>query len=71
VTLPTGVRLHWREAGTYGEKGRDLLLWLDGLGIGAAVWGGASMGRGAVGDRRFFRNNRVRVADLVDTPRCV
>jgi 3-oxoadipate enol-lactonase len=98
VTLPTGVRLHWREAGdpsapavvwihggsvedssfmlpdlepflpriralfpdtrghglsqkferaqdyTYPEKGRDLLLWLDGLGIGAAVWGGASMG---------------------------
>src|SRR4029453_18130487 len=29
---------------TYPEKGRDLLLWLDGLGIGAAVWGGASMG---------------------------
>ena len=98
MTLPTGVRLHWREAGdpaspavvwihggsvedssfmlpdlepflpriralfpdtrghgfsqkferaedyTYPEKGRDLLLWLDGLGIGAAVWGGASMG---------------------------
>jgi pimeloyl-ACP methyl ester carboxylesterase len=98
VTLPTGVRLHWREAGdpaspavvwihggsvedssvmlpdlepflpriralfpdtrghglsqkferaedyTYPEKGQDLLLWLDGLGIGAAVWGGASMG---------------------------
>jgi pimeloyl-ACP methyl ester carboxylesterase len=98
VTLPTGVRLHWREAGdpaspavvwihggsvedssfmlpdlepflpriralfpdtrghglsqkferaedyTYPEKSRDLLLWLDGLGIGAAVWGGASMG---------------------------
>jgi 3-oxoadipate enol-lactonase len=98
VTLPTGVRLHWREAGdssapavvwihggsvedssfmlpdlepflsriralfpdtrghglsekferaedyTYPEKGGDLLLWLDGLGIGAAVWGGASMG---------------------------
>lgn len=98
MTLPTGVRLHWREAGdpaspavvwihggsvedssfmppdlepflpriralfpdtrghglsqkferaedyTYPEKARDLLLWLDGLGIGAAVWGGASMG---------------------------
>jgi pimeloyl-ACP methyl ester carboxylesterase len=98
VTLPTGVRLHWREAGspagapvvwihggsvedssfmlpdlepflpavralfpdtrghglsqkferpddyTYAAKGADLLAWLDGLGIGAAVWGGASMG---------------------------
>jgi 3-oxoadipate enol-lactonase len=98
VTLPTGVRLHWREAGdpasppvvwihggsvedssfmlpdlepflpriwalfpdtrghglsqkfertedyTYPEKGRDLLAWLDGLGIARAVWGGASMG---------------------------
>jgi 3-oxoadipate enol-lactonase len=98
VTLPTGVRLHWQEAGdpsapavvwihggsvedssfmlpdlepflpriralfpdtrghglsqkferaedyTYLEKGRDLLLWLDRLGIDAAVWGGASMG---------------------------
>jgi pimeloyl-ACP methyl ester carboxylesterase len=98
VTLSTGVRLHWREAGnpagppvvwihggsvedssfmlpdlepflpairalypdarghglsqkferaedyTYGAKGADLLAWLDGLGIDAAVWGGASMG---------------------------
>src|SRR5262245_15679435 len=96
--LPTGVRLHWREAGepsrpavvwihggsvedssfmlpdlepflpairglfpdtrghglsqkferardyTYPEKCRDLLLWLDGLGVESAVWGGASMG---------------------------
>jgi hypothetical protein len=119
VTLPTGVRLHWREAGdpaspavvwipggsvedssvmlpdlepvlpriramfpdtrghglsqkferaedyTYSEKGRDLLLWLDGLGIGAhcgaerrwvgalALGGGASgAGRGPGLDRR-------------------
>ena len=98
MTLPTGVRLHWREAGnpsgppvvwihggsvedssfmlpdlepflptiralfpdtrghglsqkferpedyTYAAKGADLLAWLDALWIGAAVWGGASMG---------------------------
>jgi pimeloyl-ACP methyl ester carboxylesterase len=98
VVLPTGVRLHWREAGdparpvvvwihggsvedsalmlpdlepfsgrihallpdtrghglsqrfervedyTYARKGEDLLLWLDGLGVREAVWGGASMG---------------------------
>jgi pimeloyl-ACP methyl ester carboxylesterase len=103
VLLPTGVRLHWREAGlasgppasppvvvwihggsvedssvmvadlepffgrvralfpdtrghglstrfervedyTYARKAEDLLLWLDGLGIREAVWGGASMG---------------------------
>lgn len=29
---------------TYARKGEDLLLWLDSLGIEAAVWGGASMG---------------------------
>ena len=29
---------------TYPKKGEDLLLWLDALGIGQAVWGGASMG---------------------------
>jgi pimeloyl-ACP methyl ester carboxylesterase len=29
---------------TYERKGEDLLLWLDALGIEAAVWGGASMG---------------------------
>jgi 3-oxoadipate enol-lactonase len=29
---------------TYPAKGADLLLWLDGLGVRAAVWGGASMG---------------------------
>src|SRR5262249_13847887 len=29
---------------TYPKKAGDLLLWLDGLGIGQAVWGGASMG---------------------------
>jgi len=29
---------------TYAAKGGDLILWLDCLGIGAAVWGGASMG---------------------------
>lgn len=29
---------------TYPRKAEDLLLWLDALGIGAAVWGGASMG---------------------------
>ncbi len=28
----------------YPEKGRDLIAWLDGLGIATAVWGGASMG---------------------------
>jgi pimeloyl-ACP methyl ester carboxylesterase len=98
TVLPTGVRLHWREAGvpdgppvvwihggsvedssfmvadlepffpriralfpdtrghglsekfervedyTYPRKAEDLLLWLDGLGIERAVWGGASMG---------------------------
>ncbi len=101
--MPTGVRLHWREAGpvarpaastpvvvwihggsvedssvmvpdlepffgrvralfpdtrghglstrfervedyTYARKAEDLLLWLDGLGVRQAVWGGASMG---------------------------
>jgi 3-oxoadipate enol-lactonase len=96
--LPSGVRLHWREAGdprkpslvwihggsveessvmlpdvepflgrvrallpdtrghglsekferaadyTYARKGEDLGPWLDGLGVAAAVWGGASMG---------------------------
>jgi pimeloyl-ACP methyl ester carboxylesterase len=29
---------------TYARKAEDLLLWLDGLGIREAVWGGASMG---------------------------
>ncbi len=29
---------------TYPEKGKDLLAWLDELGLGSAVWGGASMG---------------------------
>jgi 3-oxoadipate enol-lactonase len=29
---------------TYPEKCRDLLHWLDGLGVEQAVWGGASMG---------------------------
>lgn len=29
---------------TYARKAEDLLLWLDRLGIGEAVWGGASMG---------------------------
>jgi pimeloyl-ACP methyl ester carboxylesterase len=29
---------------TYARKAEDLLLWLDALGIGSAVWGGASMG---------------------------
>jgi len=29
---------------TYPEKGGDLLLWLDALGVERAVWGGASMG---------------------------
>jgi 3-oxoadipate enol-lactonase len=33
-----------REDYTYPEKCRDLLLWLDALGIEAPVWGGASMG---------------------------
>jgi pimeloyl-ACP methyl ester carboxylesterase len=96
--LPSGVRLHWREAGdarkpalvwihggsveessvmlpdvepflgrvrallpdtrghglsqkferpgdyTYAKKAEDLGPWLDGLGVEAAVWGGASMG---------------------------
>jgi 3-oxoadipate enol-lactonase len=98
VTLPNGVRLHWREAGiaegpcvvwvhggsvedssmmvadlepfgdrvralfpdtrghglssrfervddyTYARKAEDVLLWLDGLGVREAVFGGASMG---------------------------
>jgi 3-oxoadipate enol-lactonase len=98
ITLPNGVRLHWREAGdpakppvvwihggsiedsssmvadlepfgvriralfpdtrghglsarfervedyTYPKKAEDVLLWLDALGIGRAVFGGASMG---------------------------
>lgn len=29
---------------TYARKAEDLLLWLDALGVRAAVWGGASMG---------------------------
>ncbi len=29
---------------TYPRKAEDLLLWLDGLGIAGAVWGGVSMG---------------------------
>jgi 3-oxoadipate enol-lactonase len=29
---------------TYPSKGEDLLLWLEALGVDAAVWGGASMG---------------------------
>ena len=29
---------------TYPKKAGDLLLWLDGLGLAAPVWGGASMG---------------------------
>ena len=33
---------------TYARKATDLLLWLDTLGVGEAVWGGASMG-GALG----------------------
>jgi 3-oxoadipate enol-lactonase len=33
-----------REDYTYPEKCRDLLCWLDDLGIREAVWGGASMG---------------------------
>jgi pimeloyl-ACP methyl ester carboxylesterase len=29
---------------TYARKAEDLILWLDGLGIERAIWGGASMG---------------------------
>ncbi len=29
---------------TYAKKAEDLLLWLDALGVGEAIWGGASMG---------------------------
>src|SRR5262249_56223875 len=29
---------------TYPRKAEDMLLWIDALGLGAPVWGGASMG---------------------------
>lgn len=120
--LPTGVRLHWREAGnpaapaviwihggsvedssfmlpdlepfllriralfpdtrghglsqrferaedyTYPAKGGDLIAWLDGLGIDAAVWGGASMGAALSLWAAVYHPARVRAVVSISGP---
>ena len=122
MVLPSGVRLHWREAGdpqrpavvwihggsvedssfmvgdleaffgrirglfpdirghglsqkferaedlTYPKKAGDLLLWLDGLGVVAPVWGGASMGAALSLWVAAHRPERVRAVISISGP---